>query len=90
VKRLQIRFWWPGYSPEEALQSFDPTVVEMPFEVSEDGGRTWRRPFNGANLQTVYDWMVDQSLGVLDTSLVSQRRQGQWEGQYVLTIGTDQ
>ena len=24
---VQIRFWWPGYSPEEALESFDPSLV---------------------------------------------------------------
>jgi hypothetical protein len=84
---LQIRFWWPGYTPEEALGSFDPVVIEMPFEVSRDGGETWRPPLSDATLQTVYDWMVDNSLGVVDTTLVGQQRRGRWEGQYVLTIG---
>jgi hypothetical protein len=85
--KLQIRFWWPGYMPEEALDSFDITVVETPFDVSSDGGKTWRPPRNGATLQTVYDHMVDNCLGVVDTQLVGQRRNGRWEGHYVLTIG---
>jgi hypothetical protein len=84
---FRIRFWWAGYAPQEALDSFDPTVVETPFDVSSDGGKTWRRPANGATLQTVHDHMVDNSLGVVDTKLVSQRRNGRWEGQYILTIG---
>ena len=83
---IQIRFWWSGYSPEEALGSFDLTVVETPFEVSRDDGQTWRAPTNGATLQTVHDWMMDEDLSVVDTTLVNQRRNGRWEGQYVLTI----
>ena len=54
---FHIRFWWPGYSPEEALDSFDITVVETPFDVSSDGGKTWRSPLNGATLETVQDWI---------------------------------
>ena len=74
-------------SPEEAFESFDPTVTETPFEVSRDGGRTWRSPLNGASLDTVHNWMVDESLRVVDTKLVGHRRNGRWEGQYILTIG---
>ena len=84
---IHIRFWWPGYSPEEALTSFDPIVLETPFEVSRDVGQSWRLPRNGTTLQTVYDWMVDRNLSVLHTRLVGERRNGQWEGRYVLTIG---
>jgi hypothetical protein len=84
---VQIRFWWPGYSPEEALDSLDPVVTETPFEVSRDGGRVWRSPLNGSTLQTVYEWMLDQGLSVVDTKLVGRRRNGRWEGRYVLTIG---
>ena len=36
-------------------------------------------PANGATLQTVYHWMVDNNLGVVYTVLVSQHRQGKWE-----------
>jgi hypothetical protein len=85
--RFQIRFWWFGYTPEEALESFDPVVTQMAFDVSSDGGKTWRRPLNGATLQTVQDWMTDNCLGVVDTKLVGQRRNGRWEGRYVLSIG---
>ena len=84
---LQIRFWWPGFTPEDALDSFDLTVQETPFEVSCDGGRSWRSPRNGATLQTIHEWMVDHDRTVVDTKLVDDRRNGQWEGQYVLTIG---
>jgi hypothetical protein len=84
---LQIRFWWPGYSPEKALESFDPVVTEMAFEVSRDGGSTWRSPRNGATLQTVQDWMEDEGLRVVGTKLVGQRHNGRWEGRYMLTIG---
>ena len=84
---IQIRFWWSGYSPEEALTTFDPAVLEMPFEVSRNGGRSWRPPQNGATLQTIYDWMVDDDRAIVDTTLVNERRNGRWEGQYVLTIG---
>ena len=84
---FQIKFWWLGYSPEQVFDSFDPDVIEMEFEVSRNGGKTWRRPANGASLTTVQDYMTDKGLGVVDTKLVSQRRNGRWEGQYILTIG---
>jgi hypothetical protein len=84
---FQIRFWWPGYSPEDALDSFDIVVVETPFDVSSDGGKTWRPPVNGADLTTVRGYMTDKGLDVVDTRLVGQRRNGRWEGRYVLTIG---
>ena len=84
---IRIRFWWPGYSPEEALTTFDPAVLEMPFEVSSNSGDSWRPPQNGATLQTIHEWMVDHDHAVLDTRLVNERRNGRWEGQYVLTIG---
>ena len=87
---VQVRFWWPSYSPEEALESLDPVVDDTPFEVSRDGGATWRSPLNGSTLQTVSDWMVDNSLGVVDTKLMGQRRNGRWEGRYVLIIGPTQ
>jgi hypothetical protein len=87
---FQIRFWWSGYSPEEALESFDPVVTEMAFEISQNGGRTWRPPLNGATLQMIQDWMTDKSLGVVGTELVGQRRNGSWEGRYVLKIGPAQ
>ena len=45
-----------------------------------------RTPHNGATLQTVSDWMLDNSLSIVDTALVGQRRNGTWEGRYVLTI----
>jgi hypothetical protein len=85
--KLHIRFWWCGYTPEEAFESFDPVVTQMAFEISQNGGKTWRPPQNGATLQTVQDWMIDKGLGVVDTQLVGQRRNGRWEGRYVLTIG---
>ena len=84
---VQIRFWWPGYSPEDALTSFDPVVIETPFEGTANGGNTWRRPRPGNTLQTVREWMMDHDCEVVDTKLVKERRNGQWEGHYVLTIG---
>jgi hypothetical protein len=84
---LHIRFWWADYSPEQVFESFDPVVTQMEFEISQNGGKTWRPPLNGATLQTVHDHMADNSLGVVDTKLVGQRRNGRWEGRYVLTIG---
>jgi hypothetical protein len=84
---LQIRFWWPGYSPEDALTSFDPNVIEMPFEGSADDGRSWRAPRDGATLQTIHEWMLEHDCTVVDTKLVDERRNGRWEGLYVLTIG---
>jgi hypothetical protein len=84
---IHIRFWWSGYSPEEALTTFDPVVLEMPFEVSSNGGESWRPPQNGATLQTIYEWMVDHDRTILDTKQVNERHNGRWEGQYVLTIG---
>ena len=84
---VHIRFWWHGYSPEEALTTFDPNVLEMPFEVSSDDGNSWRSPLNGATLQTIHEWMVDHDRAILDTKLVDERSNGRWEGQYVLTIG---
>ena len=84
---VQIRFWWPGYSPEEALTTFDLAVQETPFQVSENGGKTWRCPLNGATLQTIHEWMVDQDRIIVDTTLVDERSNGRWEGHYVLTIG---
>ncbi|MGD2178262.1 MAG: hypothetical protein PVG71_10615 [Anaerolineae bacterium] len=84
---LQIRFWWPGYSLEDALTSFDLTVTKTPFEGSADGGRSWRAPRDGATLQTIHEWMVDHDCTVVDTQLVDERRNGGWEGLYVLTIG---
>ena len=84
---IHLRFWWPGYSPDEALTTFDPVALETPFEVSRNGGQTWRRPRNGANLQTIREWMTDHDHTVLDIELVDERQNGRWEGQYVLTIG---
>jgi hypothetical protein len=84
---LQVKFWWSGYSPEQALESFDLAITGMPFEVSRDAGQTWRAPRDGATLRTVHDWMMDEGLSVMHTTLVNQRRRGRWEGQYVLTIG---
>ena len=84
---VQVRFWLSSYSPEEVFDTFDPVVTETPFEVSRDGGRTWRPRENGTTFETVRDWMVDNDLGVVDTKLAKSRRRGRWEGQYVLTIG---
>jgi hypothetical protein len=84
---IHIRFWWPGFSPEDALTSFDPAVLEMPFEVSKNGENSWHPLQNGATLQTIHEWMVDHDRTILDTKLVNERRNGRWEGQYVLTIG---
>ena len=84
---LKIRFWWPGYSPRDALTSLNPVVSETPFEGSADGGKTWRHPRPGTNLQTIQEWMTDHDCEVVDTQLVDERRNGQWEGLYVLTIG---
>jgi len=84
---LQIRFWWPGYTPEDALTSFDLTVIEMPFQGSSDGGQTWRHPKPGTTLQSIQEWMMDHDCQVVDTELVNERRNGRWEGQFVLTIG---
>ena len=87
---IKIRFWWPGYSPEQALGSFSFAVQETPFEISRDGGRSWRCPRNGATLQTIYEWMVDHAHTIVDTSLVDTRQNGSGEGRYVLTIGPKQ
>ena len=87
---IYVRFWWPGYSPEEALTTFDLAVLEMPFEVSRGGEDSWRPPRNGATLQTIYEWMVDHDHAILDAKMVDQRRNGRWEGQYVLAIGPKQ
>ena len=84
---VRIRFWWQGYSPEDALTTFDPAVLETDFEVSEDNGRTWRSSRPGATLETVHEWMVGNSFDVLSSALTEDRRQDGWEGQYVLTIG---
>ena len=84
---VQIRFWWPGYTPEEALTSLDPAVIETPFEHTVDGGKTWRRPRAGSTLQTVQEWLEDNGCSVVDTRLVEERRNSRWEGLYVLTIG---
>jgi hypothetical protein len=86
-KFVHIRFWWPGYSPEDALKSLDPTVIETPFEGSADGGRSWRSPRDGATLETIHEWMLDHGCKVVDTKLVDERHNGRWEGLYVLTIG---
>ena len=86
-RRVQMRFWWPGYSPEEALTSFDPTVIHMPFEGTGNGGKTWRRPRPGVTLETVNEWLVDNDCTIVDVELVDERRVGRWEGLYVLTIG---
>ena len=85
--RVQMRFWWPGYSPEDALTSLDLTVIEMPFEGTGDGGKTWRRPKPGATLQTIHEWLVDHDCTVIHTELVDERYAPHWEGLYVLTIG---
>jgi hypothetical protein len=87
---IRIRFWWPGYSPEDALTTFAPAVLETRFEVSRNGGQSWRPPQNGATLQTIHEWMIDRGHTVVDTALVDERRNGCWEGQYVLTIGPKQ
>ena len=85
---IQIRYWWPGYSPEEALDSFDPVVQETPFDVSRDGGWSWRAPRPGTTLQTLREWMIDSDLRVLKASIADTRRNGgRWEGRYVLTLG---
>ena len=83
---IHIRFWWPGYSPEDALDSFDPAVQETPFEVSCDAGKSWRRSRKDATLQTIYDWMIDHDQTVVETKLGDERRNGRWVGQYVLSI----
>ena len=84
---IKMRFWWPGYSPEEALTSFDPTVIEMPFEGTGDGGKTWLRPNPGVTLETIHEWLIDHDCVVADVELVDERRAPRWEGLYVLTIG---
>ena len=84
---VQIRFWWPGYHPEHALTSFDPVVLETPFEGTANGGRTWRPPKPGTTLRTVHDWLVDHECEVINVDLVRERRHSRWEGLYVLTIG---
>ena len=77
---IRIRFWWSGYSPEDALTSFDPTVADAPFHMSGDGGRSWRSPRNGTTLQTIQEWMMDHDLTIVDTELVDQRRGWVWQG----------
>jgi hypothetical protein len=84
---VRIRFWWPGYSPEDALTTFDSAALDRSFEVSRDHGRSWRLSRPGTTLRSVHEWMVDSDLDVVRTALVDDRRQDGWEGQYVLTIG---
>ena len=84
---VHIRFWWPGYSPQDALTSLDPTVIETRFEGSADGGKSWRHPRPGNTLQTIHEWMVDHDCTVVHTKLVDERRNSRWEGRYVLSIG---
>jgi len=84
---IKLRFWWPGYTPQKALTSFDPIVLETPFEGTGDGGKSWHRPKPGVTLETIYEWLIDNDCKVVETKLVRERHNGRWEGLYVLTIG---
>ncbi len=83
---IRIRLWWPGYSPVDILTS---TSLEnqdsRDFEV--DGGNGWRLPQPGATISTIADWMLDNGKAVVGTHLLRSRRNGRWEGLYLLEIG---
>lgn len=85
---IRLKLWWPGYSPEEAL---DPLVAweyqsSRDFEVCEKSGQ-WRSPKPGASLGNVAAWMQETGRSVLDTHLLKHRSNGHWEGLFLLEIG---
>lgn len=85
---IRLKLWWPGYSPEEAL---DPLIAwehqsSRDFQISTTPGQ-WRLPKPGSNLGSVTEWMAETSRTVLGAHLLKQRRNGRWEGLFLLEIG---
>lgn len=88
---IRLKFWWPGYSPQEAL---DPLKAwehqsNCAFEICEQPGQ-WRPPKPGASLGSVTEWMEETGRSVLSAHLLKHRRNGRWEGLFLLEIGPTQ
>ncbi len=80
---LRIKFWWPGYDPEKYLCNFEHQN-SRDFEI--DQGTGWRLPRPGVTIESVADWMIDTGKSITGSHLLKSRRNGRWEGHYLLEI----
>lgn len=84
---LRVKFFWPTYDPTEAFVPWRAEEVTVEGK-SLDGGRVWLQAVGGANLATVYDWMLVNDLTVLSHDLLSSKRiGGRWHGLFAVVIG---
>jgi hypothetical protein len=87
--QILIRFWSRLKSPKPALVgSADPGQagpLAGDWQVATDGA--WRKPRPGATFDTVRNYMLDWDLDIVDTALVEQRRNGHWEGRFIVELG---
>lgn len=79
---LQLKFWHNGYNPRDCFQQ-----VRDDFQVSQDGGGTWRKPKPGQTLTDLGWWMSDHNIHVKKVKKIEEKnRSAGWWGLYVLTL----
>lgn len=86
---LVIKYWWPGYQPEQALDIFQAPHVPLEARTNDPTGRWWQPARHGSTLETVRDYMQEHDLHILHVERIAQRRNQRWEGLYVVQIGRE-
>ena len=86
---LAIKYWWPGYQPEQALDIFQAPHVPLDARTNDPTGRQWQSVRRGTTLEAVRDYMQEHDLRVLHSKCIAQRRNPRWEGLYVVQIGRE-
>jgi hypothetical protein len=79
----QVEYFWPGYTPEQAIDLFNDTPLET---VTIRAGVDDLLDSPGSTTGDLYHWMLINSLRVFATHRVSSRRRGRWEACYRVTI----
>jgi len=82
---IRIKFWWHGIIPSKFLSDFS-YHDSRDFQVSTDGGRTWRLPKPGQTIRNVCDWMIDHDKTIVAEELIHRKSRPTWRGLYVLQI----
>lgn len=91
VKRpvLAVKFYFGGYDPEKAFELLTADSVPLEAKATDTLLCEWQPARAGATLAAVRDYMLDNDLAVLSTERIGQRRNGGWQGLYVVKIGKE-
>ncbi len=89
VPQLAVKFWFSGYDPERALDLFTAESVPLEAKTTDMTLREWQPARGGASLEAVRTYMQDKRLSYMSGKRISQRRNGAWQGLYLVVLGRE-